>query len=70
MFFLSVCVYQVMNPSTPYTSQRLTGNPNSNYNAISLALHGLFVLEHNWWADQVKLLNPTWDDELLYREAR
>ena len=45
-------------------------DPDSNYNPVALALHALFVSEHNRQADQLKLANPSWDDEVLYQEAR
>ena len=45
-------------------------DPDSNYHPVALALHALFVAEHNRQADQLKLVNPSWDDEVLYQEAR
>lgn len=48
----------------------MSADPESNYNPISLALHGLFIREHNYIADQLQSQNPAWSDETLYQEAR
>lgn len=51
-------------------TQRLTGDIRGNENPGLLALHCLFVLEHNRWCDVLARANPTWNDEKLYQEAR
>lgn len=51
-------------------AQRLTGDPRGNVAPGILALHGLFVLEHNWWARRLAASNPAASDEFLFQEAR
>jgi NAD(P)H-flavin reductase/cytochrome b involved in lipid metabolism len=57
-------------PFNNHAAQRLAGDARANVNPGILALHGLFVLEHNRWAAELKTSNPGWDDERLFQEAR
>lgn len=41
-----------------------------NENPGLLALHGLWVLEHNRLCDELSTSNPAWNDERLFNEAR
>ena len=41
-----------------------------NENPGLLALHGLWVLEHNRQADELAAANPSWNDATLFAEAR
>jgi hypothetical protein len=41
-----------------------------NENPALLALHGLWVLEHNRLCDVLKVQNTGWNDEKLFNEAR
>ncbi len=47
-----------------------SGDERVNHNAGLAALHTLFVREHNRLAAQLEQVNPHWDEETLYQEAR
>ena len=49
---------------------RLAGDVRANVAPGILAIHGVFVLSHNWWARRLALATPGLDDETLYQEAR
>ena len=48
----------------------LAGDVRANENTALLALHSLFVREHNRLAEKLAQKNPDWDDETLYQRAR
>ncbi|XP_067393759.1 myeloperoxidase [Emydura macquarii macquarii] len=48
----------------------LTGDTRANEMPELTALHTLFVREHNRLATELRRLNPHWDGERLYQEAR
>ncbi|KAM4719237.1 eosinophil peroxidase-like [Anableps anableps] len=65
------------------TRRRVTNDPNArevpcfiagdgrvDENIALTSIHTLFVREHNRLARQLKRLNPHWDSETLYQEAR
>ena len=52
------------------SQQRLTGDPRGNENPGLLAVTGLWVLEHNRQCEELTIKFPTWDDNMLYHEAR
>jgi len=39
-------------------------------NVALTSIHTLFMREHNRLARQLKRINPQWDSETLYQEAR
>lgn len=48
----------------------LAGDDRANEQLGLLAMHVLWVREHNRLAGELAAANPGWDDELLYQEAR
>ena len=48
----------------------VAGDVRANENPLLLALHTLFVLEHNRQCDLLAAENPDWDDQELYLHAR
>lgn len=46
------------------------GDVRANENIELTSLQTLFVREHNYWATQVKLANPSFSDEQIYQRAR
>jgi peroxidase len=48
----------------------MAGEPRVNENLGLVGLHTLFMREHNRIAEQLQLINPTWNDERLYFETR
>ena len=48
----------------------MTGDTRANENIALLSMHTLFVREHNRLADALGALNPHWDGERIYQEAR
>lgn len=58
------------HPGVPSCGLRLAGDPRANVAPGILALHGIFVLSHNWWARRLAAATPGLSDETLYQEAR
>jgi hypothetical protein len=56
-------------PNSPDTLF-VTGDVRANENDGLLALHTLFVREHNSWAKQFQAAHPGWTDGQLYQAAR
>ncbi|MCB1628616.1 MAG: hypothetical protein KDI48_12900, partial [Xanthomonadales bacterium] len=48
----------------------LAGDVRANEQVGLAAMHTLFVREHNFWAGELALADPTLDDEGLYQRAR
>lgn len=48
----------------------VAGDVRANENPLLLAVHTLFVREHNRLCDDLKAQNPDWNDEQLYQHAR
>ncbi|MFO0904008.1 MAG: peroxidase family protein [Pirellulales bacterium] len=57
-------------PGVPADQFFVAGDVRANENVELLALHTLFVREHNRTAKGLAAANPTWNDEKLYQEAR
>lgn len=52
------------------TSMFLAGDIRCNEQLGLIAIHTLFVREHNYWADRLASENPGWDDDAIYQAAR
>lgn len=48
----------------------LAGDNRANTQVLLLAMHTIWVREHNRLCDELKAANPSWNDEKLYQEAR
>uniref|UniRef100_A0A2P2HWN0 Chorion peroxidase-like n=1 Tax=Hirondellea gigas TaxID=1518452 RepID=A0A2P2HWN0_9CRUS len=55
---------------TPFHSCYFAGDARSNEHAALLTIHTLFLREHNHLAKELHKINPAWDDEKLFQEAR
>ncbi len=66
------------DPSAPFMEDPLrsgdkmfvAGDARANENPLLIALHTIFVREHNRLCDDFKASNPNWTDEKLYQESR
>jgi len=48
----------------------LTGDARANENLHLTTMHLLWARQHNLVADQLAELNPSWEDERVFQEAR
>ena len=48
----------------------MLGDTRTNEQYLLITFHTLFLREHNHIARQLARINPSWDDEKLYNEAR
>ena len=57
------------HPGVDSCGLRLAGDARANVAPGILSLHGLFVLNHNWWARKLAADHPEWagDDEMLFQ---
>lgn len=55
---------------TPQETCYLAGDSRANQNPGLTILHIVMLREHNRIADNLQSLNPTWDDETCFQEAR
>jgi hypothetical protein len=46
------------------------GDVRANENVALTSMHTIFVREHNYWVDQLKIKYPDYDDEQLYQHAK
>ena len=58
-------------PDMPWLTCHLTGDGiRGNQQPMILALHTIMHRRHNCHARALSRVNPHWDDEILYQEAR
>lgn len=50
--------------------QCFPGDSRANEHLGMIALHTLFLREHNRLVEELRLLNPHWSPDVLYQEAR
>ena len=48
----------------------LAGDPRVNEQTVLATIHTVFVRNHNLIAGELAVINPHWNDERLYQEAR
>lgn len=48
----------------------MTGDARANENLHLTTMHLLWARQHNLVADQLAKLNPSWEDERVFQEAR
>lgn len=53
-----------------YSSAYVTGDGRASEQPALTAIHTLFMREHNRLVDGLHVVNPHWDDELLYQHGR
>jgi peroxidase len=58
------------NPNRPDVDSFSSGDSRVNENSALVAMHTLFMREHNRIAGELKIAHPTWTDEQLYQRAR
>lgn len=69
---------QEIDPAAPFmaddtrTLQKyfVAGDVRANENPLLIAMHTIFVREHNRLCDELKAEHPSWSDERLYQRAR
>jgi hypothetical protein len=71
----SVNLPPTMNPKLSYLGLSpekiwVSGDPRVTSNIVIATIHLLFIRHHNTLADLFAELNPTWNDETLFQEAR
>ncbi|MCB1209461.1 MAG: hypothetical protein KDK97_09050 [Verrucomicrobiales bacterium] len=57
-------------PSAQIPSLFVAGDVRVNEQVGLIALHTVFMREHNYWADTLRAANPSMSDEELYQSAR
>lgn len=55
---------------SPQETCYLAGDGRMNQNPGLTIIHILLLREHNRLADQLQIINPQWDDETVFQEAR
>ena len=67
----NTCGCPVQNPrGLPSSKLQFTGNERANLAMPVVALHSVFLREHNRLCAKLQLAEPSWTDEQLYQRAR
>jgi len=65
-----VCMYVQMDASQRRVPCFQAGDPRANEQLGLLAMHTLWLREHNRVAGELLAINPHWDSDTVYHEAR
>ncbi len=62
---------KMAHPITPADGRwHIAGDERANENPLLIAIHTIWMREHNRVCDELKTKNPLWNDEVLFQEAR
>lgn len=68
--FLPAAKKDTCNDEAPGILCFESGDSRTNQNMMLTSIHNIWLREHNRLARQLRRINPHWNDETLYQEAR